>query len=133
MLDRRDRMRVQTFIREHLSLVLGFFSNVLDRSDLPKECYLEALSAAKSWCHYSSDTFVPNQHFVQQILGLLQNPQYFSKAVNVIKKLLVVSKFTKALHNMSYEAAMKLEGSSPDDKLFLEQIVVQLQGLSSTF
>jgi hypothetical protein len=65
---------------------------------VPKECYREALIAAKAWCKFSTHTFVPNQRFISHIFSMLQNDEYFPKAVNIIRKLLCVSKFVKAVH-----------------------------------
>ena len=91
-------MKIEQFIRDNMPQVLEHFANVLGSTELPKECYHEALVASKAWCHFSTATFVPNQRFISQIFSLLQS-DYFAKAVNVLKKLLVVSKFTKALQN----------------------------------
>ena len=54
-------------MKEGLSKVLGFICQILQtrsQGKLPLECYLEALSASKSWCRFSTATFVPNQEFI---------------------------------------------------------------------
>jgi len=67
---------------------------------------LEALGAAKTWCRFSTNTFVPNQEFIQVIFQMIEgDQQMFGKAINVVKKLLNESTFVKALeHNSETEA-----------------------------
>ena len=93
MLERRQKQNIEQFIRENLSGVLDFTCNILE-SDLPRECYLEALIAAKSWCQFSTATFVPSPRFVELVFRLLQT-DLSAKAFNVVRKLLTVSKFAK--------------------------------------
>ena len=82
------------------------------------ECYLEALGAAKSWCRFSSKTLVPNKEFIQLVFHMVEtDQQMFSKAMNVIKKLLNVSTFVKALEHSSETGAFSL--IPEDDKHFL--------------
>ena len=87
-------------MRENLTLVLDFLAQVLNQSNLPNECYLEALSAGKAWCQFSTASFVPSQQFIATVFRLLQSDM-FNKTVKVVRKLLAVSKFAKALLNMS--------------------------------
>jgi hypothetical protein len=49
-IDRRSKMVAEAFIRDNLQMVLSYLSQVLNQAELPQECYLEALSAAKAWC-----------------------------------------------------------------------------------
>lgn len=89
------------------------------------DCYLEALSAAKEWCNFSSETLVPNELFIQAIFQIIENSRpLFSKAMSILKKLLVVSRYAKALEHMSIKEAFT---SMPDkDKTFLQSLVMFL-------
>jgi len=57
---------------------------------------MEALSAGKAWCQFSTASFVPSQQFITTVFRLMQTDM-FSKVVKIVRKLLVVSKFAKAL------------------------------------
>jgi hypothetical protein len=63
---------------------------VLEQQNLPKDCYVESLRAAKQWCMFSTKTLVPNQKFISTIFNLM-NTEMFSKSVNIITKLLTRS------------------------------------------
>ena len=117
--ERRAKHVAEEFIRENLKMVLDFLAQVLNQSNLPAECYLEALSAGKSWCHFSTASFVPSQQFIATVFQLMQTDS-FSKVVKIIRKLLVVSKFAKSLQNTSKAEAITMAGMSEDDKRFLE-------------
>jgi len=113
-------------MRQNLDRVLTFMSSILETraaNQLPLECYLEALGAAKRWCKYSNRTFVPNQKFIQLIFQIIENDyQMFSKAVSVLKMLLIESQFVKALENNSEALAFQI---IPEvDKTFLQSIIM---------
>ena len=57
---------------------------------------MEALSAGKAWCQFSTASFVPSQQFITTVFRLMQTDM-FSEVVKIVRKLLVVSKFAKAL------------------------------------
>ena len=94
-------------------MFLDFVSQMLaslfnDQNQVPQECYLEALSAAKYWCTYSSDTLVPNQQFIELIFNVIETQNHlFSKGVNILEKLLINYKNVKALDHMSEEVAFR--------------------------
>ena len=81
----------------------------MESQGLPKECYFEALSASKSWCHFSTSTFVIHPPFIQTIFRLMQT-DLFPKCVKVVKKLLTVSKFVKSLQHQAREDAVNMVG-----------------------
>jgi hypothetical protein len=58
---------------------------------------------------------VPNSKFITIVFGLL-NTDLFSKSVNVIRRLLTKSIFTKALTNMGQNEALSMAGMTADDK-----------------
>ena len=58
---------------------------------------------------------MPNSKFITIVFGLL-NTDLFSKSVNVIRRLLTKSIFTKALSNMSQNEALAMAGMTADDK-----------------
>ena len=58
---------------------------------------------------------MPNSKFITIVFGLL-NTDLFSKSVNVIRRLLTKSIFTKALTNMSQNEALAMAGMTADDK-----------------
>ena len=62
-LDRKSKFVVQNYIRDNLESVLGYFAQVLTQQGLPQECYLEALSGAKAWCQFSTQSYVLNPAF----------------------------------------------------------------------
>ena len=83
------------------------------------------MSAAKNWCNFSTQTLVPNEQFVQLLFAIIENNQtLFSRAMSVLKKLLVVSRYAKALEHMSTKEAFT---SIPEeDKAFLQSLVMFL-------
>jgi len=67
MWERRLSHQIEEFIREQLSSVLQFVCSILKQDTLSKECYVQALKAAKNWVSYSTHTFVPNPEFIELI------------------------------------------------------------------
>lgn len=121
--------QIETYVRENLDAVLTFLTQILltrQQNTLPRQCYLEALSAAKSWCTFSTLTFVPNESFVQLLFMLIEGDgELFGKAVGVLKTLLNASKYAKALDHSSEQEAFS---SIPEgDRQFLQSIVVYFQ------
>lgn len=98
-------MSIDDYLKENLSRVLAFLCQILQtrsQGQLPLNCYLEAMGAAKNWCRLSNKTFVPNQEFIQLVFHLLErDKELFGKSINVIKKLLSESTFVKALEHNS--------------------------------
>ena len=96
-----------------------------DNGTLNSDCYLDALSSAKNWCNYSTQTLVPNEQFVNVLFQIIENNQtLYSRAMGVLKKLLVVSRYAKALGHMSTKEAFT---SIPEkDKQFLQQLIMFL-------
>ena len=83
------------------------------------------MSAAKNWCNYSTMTLVPNEQFVNVLFQIIENNQaLYSRAMGVLKKLLVVSRYSKALEHMSTKEAFT---AIPEkDKQFLQQLIMFL-------
>ena len=122
----KQKSCIEINLRENLEQVLAFVCLILQtrsQRQLPLESYLEALTAAKSWCRFSTKTFVPNQDFIHVIFSMMENDQEtFGKAISVVKKLLVESKFNKALEYNSESTAFSL---IPEvDKQFLQAVVL---------
>lgn len=63
---------------------------------------MEALTTAKHWCNYSSRTFIPHEDFITNVVKLLDNEEVYKKVINIIKVLLIKSKYVKLLENCKF-------------------------------
>jgi hypothetical protein len=90
------------------------------------------LSCAKSWCGYSTQTFVPNERFIQLLFSLLSSSEaFFGKAVTILKRLLSNSQYAKALEQMSVAEAFK--GFPEKDMAFLRSTIFYIVNLRGMF
>lgn len=93
---------------------------------------MEALSCAKSWCSYSSKTFVPNAKFIEVLFQMLgASEEYFGKAVTILKRLLSKNFFAKALEQMSFAEAYK--GIPEQDMAFLRSVIQLMWNMRPVF
>ena len=61
------------------------------------DVYRSALESGKYWCTFATKTFIPHEGFITNIFSLLNHKETQSKAINIIKRLLVKSKYVKLL------------------------------------
>ena len=129
--DTRTNSIMDAFLRENLHVVLEFLNQIISQPlQVPAQTYLEAFSAANSWCVFSTRTFIPHEGFITNIFALLNGNQAIhgidmsKKVIKIIKKLLCVSKHAHSIQNGSLEVAAK---SIPmRDMRFLELVVQYL-------
>jgi hypothetical protein len=58
-------------MRDNLSRALEFGNTILVTTNLPQECYLEALALCKHWCSFSTSTFIPHEGLIKNLFNLL--------------------------------------------------------------
>jgi hypothetical protein len=77
-------------------------------------------------------TFIPNEKFNNLILKLVSSSEaYFGKAITILKKLLSVSKYAKALEHKSLQETLK--GFPEKDMTFLITLIQYLASMRQLF
>lgn len=99
---------MKTFLRENLSSVLDFLTQIISNPQaVAKETFLDAFSAANHWCDFSTKTFIPHEGFMTQVFFFLSTTTIIHgvnvslKVTKIIKKLLEKSKNAKLLESIS--------------------------------
>ena len=108
--------------------VFAFATQILQSfpNNLQEDVYLECLSMTKTWCRFHRKSFIISDQFIQCIFNLLAqqtSESIYKKTINLMKKLLIVSNYSKMLTLQDYKKAIENSAIPQKDLKFLHHLV----------